>query len=67
MLYAAGPFILQCAWRSYYPEIYNKRVTFWDSWLCSAFIGRMLATYGEVTFMIQVGCGLIFQTQQLKD
>jgi hypothetical protein len=45
------PFVIQCAWRSFFPEIYNIRVTFWDSPLCSPFIGRMLATIGEVTWM----------------
>ena len=60
------PFVIQCAWRSFFPEIYNVRVTFWDSPLCSPFIGRMLATIGEVTWMAQISLGLIWCDRELR-
>ena len=47
-----GPYVLQCAWRSFWPEIYNIRVAFWDTPLNSIFLGRMLAHVGEVTWIM---------------
>ena len=55
----AGPYVLQCAWRSFWPELYNQRIVFWDTPLNSCFIGRGLATIGEVTWIAQVALGLM--------
>ena len=50
----AVPFVFQCAYRSFLPEIYNERLAFWDTIWCNMFIGRGLATVGEVTWIMQV-------------
>ena len=61
----AFPYVLQCAWRSFFPELYNQRITFWDTPLNSCFIGRGLATIGEVTWIAQCAMGLINATRKL--
>ena len=66
MVLLGAPFVFQCAWRSFFPEVYNTRVVFWDTWLCNAFIGRALATIGEVTWTAQVVSGLIWCTEELE-
>ena len=60
----ALPYVFQCAYRSFWPMQYNSRVVFWATILNSCFIGRMLATVAEVTWIIQVRMGVV---QALKD
>ena len=67
MRWLAFPYVLQCAWRSFWPEVYNTRVVFWDTILNSCFIGRMLATIGEVTWIIQIALALIQATKDIKE
>jgi len=50
----AGPFVLVCAWRAAFPNIYASRVTWYDSMLCSIFISRMMATVAEVCWVTQI-------------
>ena len=66
MKWLALPYVIQCAWRSFWPEIYNVRVVFWDTWLSSIFIGRSLATIGEIAWIVQVGYGFIRANQEIK-
>lgn len=61
----AWPFVLQCAVRSFFPEIYNVRIVFFQHLLNSCFIGRGLATLGEVTWIAQVGASLVWCNQEL--
>lgn len=62
----AGPYVFQCAWRSIWPEIYNYRICFWDTPLNSVFIGRALATIGEVTWISQMALGLMWCSREIK-
>jgi len=59
-------FVLQCAQRSFWPEIYNIRVVFWDTFIGSPFVGRGLATIGEVTWTSQLAFCLIWCEQELN-
>ena len=52
MQFLCFPYVAQCAWRSFFPEIYNNRIAFWDTPLNSIFLGRALATIGEVTWIM---------------
>jgi hypothetical protein len=61
-----APYVLQCAWRSFWPEIYNNRIVFWDTSLNSIFIGRGLATIGEVTWIMQVALGLMWCNKEIN-
>lgn len=66
MIILGAPFVFQCAWRSVFPEVYNTRIVFWDTWLCNAFIGRALATIGEVTWTAQMVFALIWCTDEVE-
>ena len=61
----AWPFVFQCAYRSFMPEIYNERLAFWDTIFCNMFIGRGLATIGEVTWIMQVCYGVLIANEQI--
>jgi hypothetical protein len=62
----AAPYVFQCAWRSFWPEIYNYRICFWDTPLNSVFIGRALATIGEITWIMQLALGLMYCAREIK-
>ena len=66
MQFLAGPYVFQCAWRSFWPEIYNERIAFWDTPLNSIFLGRGLATIGEVTWIMQVALGLMWCNKEIS-
>ena len=61
------PYVVQCAWRSFWPEVYNTRVVFWDTLFNSCFIGRMLATIGEVTWVTQIALALNWAVKDIKE
>lgn len=65
MKYLAGPFVLQCAWRSFMPCMYGARVVFFDTIWNSIAIARTFATIGEVTWTMQVAYALIFSNEQI--
>ena len=62
----ASTFVIQCAWRSFFPAIYNERIAYWDTDLNSVFIGRALATIGEIGWIIQVAICTIRCQRELK-
>lgn len=66
MKWLALPYVVQCAWRSFWPEVYNDRFVYWDVWMSSIFIGRMLATIGEITWIIQVSWGILKANQEIR-
>jgi len=57
--------MFQCAVRSFFPETYNTRTVFFDHWMNSVFIGRALATVGEVTWIAQVGASLVWCHEEM--
>lgn len=59
MTHLTLPFVVQCAYRSFFPAIYNERVVFFDTPYNCAFICRALAHIGEVCWITQLGAGLI--------
>lgn len=59
-------FVTQCAWRSFFPEMYNERIVYWDSPMSSVFLGRALATFGEVAWITQVALCLFRCQTELK-
>lgn len=66
MKWLALPYVFQCAWRSFWPEIYNVRIVYWDVWMSSIFIGRFLATVGEIAWIVQVAYGFLRANQEIK-
>jgi len=62
----AVPLVLQCAWRSVFPSVYNSRQTFFDTPLNSIIIDRTLAAVGEVTWMTQVALAMVHVSGQLN-
>jgi len=52
MRWLALPTLLNCGWRSFFPMLYNKRFVLFDCWMSSIFIGRTLATIGEVAWIV---------------
>ena len=61
----AAPYVFQCAWRSFWPEIYVDRTVYWDTWASSIFIGRMLAHIGEVAWVAQVSMAFKRANQEI--
>ena len=61
----AAPFVIQCAYRSFMPEIYNERIAFWNTIFCNMIIGRGLATIGEVTWIMQVAYAMQMANKQI--
>lgn len=62
----ALPMVVVCAWRSVFPNLYAERITWYDSWVCSILVARMLATIAEVCWVAQVALALAFVERQLQ-
>lgn len=62
----AVPFVLECAWRSVFPSVYNSRQTFFDTPLNSILVDRTLAAIGEVAWMGQVALALAHLGRELQ-
>lgn len=52
------PYVVMTSWRSFFPNEYADRLCLFDNWMSSAFVGRLLATIGEICFITQVGMGV---------
>lgn len=52
------PYVIMTCWRSFFPNEYTERVCLWNNWMSSAFIGRLLATVGEICFVRQISLAL---------
>ena len=65
MKWCAAPFVFQCAYRSFWPSMYNERIAFFDTPLNSVAIGRGLAHIGEFTWIIQLSYGMIHANEQI--
>ena len=66
MLWVALPNVIQGAWRSFFPQQYNERIGFWNNPMNNVFIGRSLASIGEVTWAIQVSLCLYRLYREFK-
>ena len=47
-----APFIIQCAFRSFFPVIMIDRIVYIDHWLSSIFLGRLVSTICEISFIL---------------
>ena len=56
----AIPFVFECAWRSFFPSVYNSRMVFWDTPLNSIMIDRTLACIGELCWIFQICIAMRF-------
>ena len=59
MKWLAAPYVFQCAYRSFWPSMYNERIAFWDTFANSVAIGRGLAHIGEFTWIVQLSYGMV--------
>ena len=50
MKWLAVPYVCMTIWRSFWPCMYNERIAYWDNWMGTAFVGRSLATIGEICY-----------------
>jgi hypothetical protein len=50
----AGIYTCVCAFRSFFPRVDAERVVLFDTCLSSIFLGRLLATFAEISFAIVV-------------
>ena len=66
MKWLAVPYVFMTIWRSFWPAMYNERATYWDNWMSSVFLGRLLATIGEICYAHQAGYGLLRANEELK-
>ncbi len=53
LLLLSGGYALGCAFRSVLPVFDVPRLCLFDSWLCSVFVGRSVATFAELCFAAQ--------------
>lgn len=61
----AGPFIFVCTWRCFFPNLYEDRITWYDSWLCSIGMTRMAASVAELCWIAQVAIAIAFMHKEL--
>eukprot|EP00929_Paragymnodinium_shiwhaense_P064562 TRINITY_DN32348_c0_g1_i1.p1 TRINITY_DN32348_c0_g1~~TRINITY_DN32348_c0_g1_i1.p1 ORF type:complete len:365 (+),score=55.95 TRINITY_DN32348_c0_g1_i1:96-1097(+) len=54
MLCLCMPFVLVCAWRSYFPNLYMERYVLLDVPMSSAGFSRLMATFAEPCFVAQI-------------
>ena len=66
MMWLACPYVIACAWRSFWPNCYNERIVYWDVWMSSVFISRAFATVAEVAWIVQVGWSIIRANEDVK-
>ena len=64
--YLASLYILSTTVRSLFPRIDVERICFFDSFLSTTFIGRILATVGEMSFSLQVSLILLSLARKLN-
>jgi hypothetical protein len=53
MILLCGAYVFGCAFRAVLPRADVQRISLFDTWLSSVFIGRSVATIAEVCFVIQ--------------
>ena len=66
MKWLALPYVVACAWRSFWPNCYNARIVMWDVWMSSVFVGRLLATVAEVAWITQVGWCVLRANEDIR-
>lgn len=59
ILWLSGIYVSGCAFRSVLPRIDLERLCLVDSWLSSMIVGRTVATFAEIAFIIQ--CAILLR------
>mmetsp|Transcript_54129 Transcript_54129/g.150579 ORF Transcript_54129/g.150579 Transcript_54129/m.150579 type:complete len:369 (-) Transcript_54129:33-1139(-) len=65
MLVLAAPYVLVCAWRTYFPNQYESRHVWWDTPLSSILLARTMATIAELSWIAQLASALAFCSDQV--
>ncbi|MEK7357374.1 MAG: hypothetical protein AAB250_13060, partial [Bdellovibrionota bacterium] len=66
VLWLSFIYVAVCAFRSFLPRADVQRITLFDTWLSSVFVGRTVATVGELAFIAQWAVLLIFIGRRLE-
>lgn len=66
MKWLAIPFVVECAWRSIFPSVYNTRQVFWDTPLNAILVDRALAALGEVVWVTQIAMALAVVSKDVE-
>lgn len=52
--YLAMPWVVECAWRSFFPSLYLQRFVVWNVWMNAIFVDRCWACLGELSWSYQI-------------
>ena len=66
MKWLCVPYVTMIIWRSFWPSSYTDRLVYWDVWMSAPFVGRTLATIGEVCWASQVGLAMLRANEELN-
>jgi hypothetical protein len=65
-MWLCAAYVLGCAFRGFLPRADVQRITFFDSVICSVFVGRSVATIAELSFIAQIGLTMRWLAQDKK-
>ena len=66
IIWFSGIYVFVCAFRSFFPKADVQRIALFDTWFSSVFLGRTIATVGELAFIIQWLIVIRFLSEQTK-
>merc|ERR1712048_1270796 len=56
----AAPYVLVCAYRTFFPNNYLSRSVWWDAFASSILLSRMMSTVSELCWIAQISSALAF-------
>ncbi len=66
MVLCSGLYVFGCAFRSLIPRADVQRITLFDTWFASVFVGRTVATIAELGFVFQWAIVLAFVSKETQ-
>lgn len=64
VVWCSAAYVFGCAFRSFIPRADVQRITLFDTWFASVFLGRTVATIAELAFVVQWAIVLWFLSEQ---
>ncbi len=64
VIWCSAAYVFGCAFRSFIPRADVQRITLFDTWFASVFLGRTVATIAELAFVVQWAIVLSFLSEE---
>jgi hypothetical protein len=67
LIWYSAVYVFGCAYRSILPKADVQRICLFDTWFSSVFLGRSVATFAELAFVIQWAIAIRIFNRDLRD